>query len=217
MDKDFKELKKMYSWDSITIKQYEEINDILQDDEMDTTSKTNELMAVIEGVESDTIWNMSITEWHKHSQYLSFLNDFKLKDFKSDKVKIGDMEFNISQDMNNICVAQWMDYQNLANEKTDIANLLSVFLVPIGKKYGEDYDVLELRKFIKENCNFFIAQGILSFIYTKYANSLKASLQYLVKIMRREKNKEKKAVIEKQYHIMVKQIKSLTNSIFCAQ
>lgn len=74
--------------------------------------------------------------------------------------------------------------------------MLSVFLIPKGKKYGEGYSIDDTIKEIGEYLSIVDAQSILFFFIILYQSltkvTLDCSIKDLKKVMKKTKNKEEK-------------------------
>lgn len=155
-------------WNSISIAKYEEIVDIINAKNDDITT-TVELLKTVFG--DKDYWNLPMNELTTYSRQLAFINEppkFEVPT-KLKKVIIAGREFNVMADLDKITVAQFTDFQGLAHLKnTGLEDALSIFLVPADKKsYNTDYDILEVREYIKNNCSLVQSQSILGFVLVK--------------------------------------------------
>lgn len=178
-----KEINK-YSWENITISTYFKILDILSDESLSEIDKQVSLVSLIEGITEDEVLNMPIQEAGNRFSKLIFLNSFNLiPNYKPKKIKIGELELKVIEDTGSISTGQFIDYQAWVvkpfNESMD--KLLSIFLIPVGKKYNDGYDLIEVQNTIRECMTFREAQSLLNFILAKYLKLFRTSLRYLVK------------------------------------
>ena len=91
-----------------------------------------------------------------------------------------------------LTTAQYIDFQSYSKD-SDYSKMLSVFLVPKGKKYGEGYDALEV---INDVSTMPVGEvlGLMGFFIILYRSWSRALLKYSSRILRkaakREKNQE---------------------------
>ena len=97
-------------------------------------------------------------------------------------ITIDGEEFNVVQDARELTAGQYIDYQHyLGVDDFDgqLPNILTVFVIPKGKKYGEGYNMAELAKLFKDKMPIITALEISSFFLRQSLTSIKASLTSL--------------------------------------
>lgn len=206
--------KYKYDWSNITIDQYYNILDVLNSDS-DDLDKNVELLSIVSGMSIDEILGMSMQKVAEELLQLRFLNTFTLiPNYHPNRIKLGD-EMLIVQDTNKMCYGQFIDYQAYVKKplRNSIHLILSVFLIPEGKNYNSGYDILEVQKLIRDKMSFREAQSLLNFMLTKYIQSYKDSLKYLVKQMNKIRDPEKKETMMLKIQEMNKQMKNLASTI----
>lgn len=73
-------------------------------------------------------------------------------------------KFVIQYDVQKMTAAQYIDFQNLQRDsKKNFKYLFMCFLVPKGKKYGEDYDVLALADELYDKVPISVVSDIMFF------------------------------------------------------
>lgn len=175
-----------YSWSHITGNQYFDMLDIINDPDKDEITKQAELVAIVEGCTADDVLNLSMTEAATKFNKLIFLNKFELlKKYNPKKIVISGNEYTVI-DVKSMNVAQYIDYQNYISMqfRDSYDKILSLFLVPIGHKYNEGYDVLDVQRVIRTELSWQEVQSLLNFILREYVSSLMHSRKYLVRKMR---------------------------------
>lgn len=124
------------TWKDITLQQYEDILQILQD-EKDDFVKTARVVKVVYDINLEEI---PITEINKYfTEIVDLLNTPIQKAKPKKKYVIGDNVYTVNKfdDMN---LAQFMDYHELAKDiENNINKIVAIFLIPEGKKYNEGY------------------------------------------------------------------------------
>lgn len=128
------------SWNDITLGTYMKITEILQS-EKDDTDKTFDLIDCIYKIDSK---DLTIQELHNYS--ISFMNeDMKNVEIKNEYV-INGREYVLGSDLTIVSVAQFVDYNEYIKNGAKFNEILSVFFIPKGKKYGEGYDIKHVQE-----------------------------------------------------------------------
>ena len=137
----------MKTWKDITLRQFNKIQDLLQ--EIDEYTTLN-IIDVIYDVDSANLPAMEVMNKYAHS--LDFLmttipTNEKLKDVYT----INQREYNSNINLTQMTTAQFVDYQNYTKENpVDISKCLSVFIIPKGHTYNDGYDLKQVQEDIKD-------------------------------------------------------------------
>ena len=137
----------MKTWKDITLRQFNKIQDLLQ--EIDEYTTLN-IIDVIYDVDSANLPAMEVMNKYAHS--LDFLmttipTNEKLKDTYT----INQREYNSNINLTQMTTAQFVDYQNYSKENpVDISKCLSVFIIPKGHTYNDGYDLKQVQEDIKD-------------------------------------------------------------------
>ena len=137
----------MKTWKDITLRQFNKIQDLLQ--EVDEYTTLN-IIDVIYDVDSANLPAMEVMNKYAHS--LDFLmttipTNEKLKETYT----INQREYNSNINLTQMTTAQFVDYQNYSKENpVDISKCLSVFIIPKGHTYNDGYDLKQVQEDIKD-------------------------------------------------------------------
>ena len=137
----------MKTWKDITLRQFNKIQDLLQ--EIDEYTTLN-IIDVLYDVDSADMPAMEVMNKYAHS--LDFLmttipTNEKLKD----TYIINQREYNSNINLTQMTTAQFVDYQNYSKENpVDISKCLSVFIIPKGHTYNDGYDLKQVQEDIKD-------------------------------------------------------------------
>lgn len=204
------EIKKK-SWDSIGIADYRKIRDLNLDKDLSETEKGMALLAILCDVDENEVWNLSVGEVQGLLSQISWVNDFKVDEKKYRHYDINGVRYDIELDVNKMTVSQYVDFQNYAKSGVtpeNMAEILSCFLIPEGKKYNEDYDIVKTVKDIDEYLPFPKAQGLLFFYLRGLQSSIKALRVYSAwqakKMMKGSPRKEVRAKIKEMDEMLQK-------------
>lgn len=184
---------KYKNWESISIKKFDEISDILSHinnvNEDEALEININLLSILCDVSVEEIEDLPLTEFSKLVKQTEFLKEMPKVDIK-EKYVINGNKYVLCANVSKMTTAQYIDYQTLVkNADKNVKELLSVFLIPEGKKYG-DYD---LEKVIDNIYNYLpIADArAISFFFTLVLQSLTRAT--LISLERRTKKELKKA------------------------
>lgn len=176
-------MKKVNSWKDISIAKFREIVSIAKEEELSEQEKDIKLLAIVNGITEDDVWNTQISEMSQLKDNLKFLNEApKAEDKKFSTYTINEKEYDIITDMNKFTYGQYIDFQTHYQDNDNISKVLSVILVPQGKKYGDGYDLVELMTEIDNNVNIIDAKSICFFFVKSLQNLIKSTLDYLEKV-----------------------------------
>lgn len=137
----------MKTWKDITLRQFNKIQDLLQ--EIDEYTTLN-IIDVLYDVDSANMPAMELMNKYAHS--LDFLTttiptNEKLKETYT----INQREYNSNINLTQMTTAQFVDYQNYSKENpVDISKCLSVFIIPKGHSYNDGYDLKQVQDDIKD-------------------------------------------------------------------
>lgn len=196
------------NYNKLTIGKYLELIEILEDDALADIDKNVEIIALLDDKEVDVIYDLPLAEFNEKIQKTSFLYEEPKPVMVSTVYKLGDMELESTLDLNKLTTAQFIDYQSYVKEKNRMVELLSVFLIPKGCTYNKDYDILEVQRVIRENMSITQAMGLSDFFLLLYrgllTSSLSSSIKRLKKMAKKEKNLEKRKLMEQAIRNMEK-------------
>lgn len=205
--------KIQFDWNQISISKYYEIKDIIEDKDTDAISKNVQLVALMLDKDEQEVWDMELTEVGEYIKALSFLDKFEIPKHPNMNITLPGYRIKVMKDITKINMAQYVDYQNFMRMplRESMDKILSIFLIPEGKTYNTDYDIIDLQKNIRENLSFRVAEGLLGFFLRRWGESLVRSLDYYRKTAKKEKDPQKKKEMEEMLDQIKKKIKDLTS------
>ena len=207
---------KYNNWSEISIKKFDEINNILSHinnvNEDEALEININLLSILCDVSVEEIEDLPLTEFSKLVKQTEFLKEMPKVDIKDNYV-INGKKYVLCANVSKMTTAQYIDYQTLVkNADKNVKELLSVFLIPKGKKYGE-YDLEEV---MNDIYNYFpIADArAVSFFFTLVLQSLtKATLISLERRTKKELKKTKTKEEKEKIEILLETIRLSKNSI----
>lgn len=175
-------------WSNISVKQYYEILDILNDEVGDAIEYNTRLIDCIWGIDSADI---PIVRFSWYLDELKFLQEpYKPKTPKKEYVIKG-IKFRPTLDVSKITTAQYIDYQEFL-KRNEHKLLLNVLFI----KDGEDYGQSDYSDFLWENLTLPDYSDVMFFFLRLLNNltmdTLNSSKKTLKKMYRMEKDPKKK-------------------------
>lgn len=171
------------------------------------------ILSILYDMSEDEILELPIPEYKKLVIGSSFLTIPPTPyDKIPDTIIINNKKYNVIKDIRRMSAGQYIDYQNYIKDKSPkmLPFLLSCFLIPKGKKYGEDLE--EVLEDIN-NLSILDAISLSAFFLKKWESSTRATLIYLIWKMKRMMKKEKNEKVKEQMKIAIQKMTMLRNTI----
>ena len=177
----------------LPIGKWMEIRDIQRDEAIeDNYTKTVAMLSVLSDIAEEDLYDKKLEDFSRMTGEMSFL----LKEVPQvpvcDKYKMGGYELVLVNSLRDLTASQFIDYQTFVKD-TDkyIVELLSIFLVPKGKKYCKDYDIADVQKAIRDNMSIADAMSVSAFFLDLFKVLYKSMRIYLTKTLKKMKKKMK--------------------------
>ena len=176
----------------LPLSKYLKTLEIFNDKYMSDLDKNIEILAIYSDTTVDDILKLRPEVVGTHLADMSnVISSYKPSNSKHPKnIKINDQVYNVNYNIGKLNMAQYIDFQQTIVNKNYLENLpalLSIFIIPKGHKYNDDYDILELRNILENNMTLDEALSIVFFLKTKSISLIKLKLLYyklMLKIMR---------------------------------
>lgn len=139
--KDFKEIE----WNDLSVRQFMEISNVHNKEEEDDFY---DYLAIIHNTTKDDIMSRNYHEVIDMMRELRFLTKEPKKGLRPRKsYNINGTEYEVLLDPNDMTTAQYIDFQMIDSDyENHIADILSIMLIPKGKKYNEGYKIEEAKE-----------------------------------------------------------------------
>lgn len=190
---------KYKNWTDINVNTFKRLRDIKTDihSDIDALEANISLLSILCDCSEDDISNLNTSTFTKLLQQTDFLKSLPKIDIK-DKYVINGKKYELFLTMKEMSVAQYIDFQTYFKEKDKYFNeLLSIFLIPKGKKYNEGYDIAEVINDIGEHLSILDANSIMFFFVISFQSLTKVTLNSLIKRLKKMKNEVEKEKLEK--------------------
>lgn len=184
------------SFSKLPIGKYEEILAISRED-AEEIDKSVAILSVLTGHPEEEILHLPIAEFTELSAKAQFLTADGFRGGRmAKKYILGDWVLHPVTDYRRLETAQYLDFQTyVADLENRMVELVSVLLVPKGKRYNEGYDILELQKAIRENMTVTEGATIVGFFLTLCSRSIKDSLRFSKRMAKGIRDREKRTEI----------------------
>jgi hypothetical protein len=170
-----------------------EIRDVQRDEAIeDKYTKTIAMLSILSDVPEEELYDLKLEDFSRMTGEMAFL----LKEVPQvpvcDRYKIGGYDLVLVRDLKELTASQFIDYQTFIKD-TDkyIVELLSIFLIPKGKKYCKDYDIVDVQKAIRENLSIADAMSVSAFFLDLFKVLYRSMQIYLTKMLKKMKKKMK--------------------------
>lgn len=126
-------------WKDITLKQFYQIQDLLDEPDEYTTFNMLDLIYDIDSA------SMTLQELSKYNSALDFIGkDVPVVNLKN-QYEINGTVYNSNYNLTTVTASQFVDYQNYTKENK-WENFLSVFFIPVGHTYNDGYDMKKVKE-----------------------------------------------------------------------
>ena len=199
------------NYKSLPLGDYQDILALCKDESLEELDRQVKILSILTKMDEDTLLNLPIQEFKVLTSRMGFLEkDLPTKVTRLEKsYKIGKFELVPVTDMRKVITAQYIDFQSFhqAGFEDHFVEILSCLLVPKGKKYNQDYDIIEVQDAIRKDLNVHDAASLYAFFIFSCRESIKDmltfSLQETQKIKDKEKREKIQGQIKDQIHLLV--------------
>lgn len=174
-----------------------------------------EIVAALSGKTEEELLNMPITDFQALSAQCGFIHTQPKIGKPKKRRQLGSFDCVVDLDPEQLTTAQYIDFKELAPKANEhIEVLLSVFLIPKGKRYNEGYNMRELHKAILEHLPITEAQSILAFFLRRLQRLTESTLIFSAALMKAQEMRmtgEKKEQMKELMKKMTEAIHSYKN------
>lgn len=187
-------MKIIDNYRDLPIGKYLEICEIDRRADIDELAKQVSIIAILTGRTEEEIYNLPLEQYRELSAKTTYVRQEYNGEIVTAKVYgINGMLLVPVEDFRKITTAQYIDFQTFAKDpEKNIVELISTMLVPKGKKYCQDYDVLELQKALRQHLSVADALSLLAFFFVRYQTLIKDSLTFSKEAAMKLRDSEKK-------------------------
>ena len=203
-------MKMIDNYRDLPIGMYLEICEIDKRKDIEDIAKQVSIIALLTGKSEEEIYNSSIEEYKEMAKKSAFLSHPYDGEVLTAKIyRIEDWVLQPVEDFRKITTAQYIDFQTFAQfGEEKIVEIISVMLVPKGKKYNQGYDVVELQNALRQHLSVADAISLFAFFFVQYNRLIKDSLtscrEAAMKLRDPEKKRRTLRELDKQERNLLK-------------
>ena len=190
------------SYKSLPIGDYQKILALCKDDGLEELDRQVKILSILTGIGEDEILDLPIQEFKVMTSRMGFLErDLPTEVTRlEESYRIGRFDLVPVIDMRKISTAQYIDFQSFhqAGCKEHFVEILSCILIPKGRKYNQDYDIIEVQDAIRRDLNVHDGASIYAFFMFSCRESIKDILTFSLQETKKIKDKAKKEKIQEQ-------------------
>lgn len=204
------------SYKDLSLKKYLELRniDIVDNEPLDIQA---EMIAILSDSDVESVLNMPLSEYQKMATQLVFLNETPEPMKKiPNEMTVNGKKYRVLKDAREMTAGAYIDYQNYIKDSDNIEHnlplILSCFVIPKGKKYGEDYDIDDVIHDM-EALPIETVMGLSAFFLSRSQTLINSTLTYLDWKVKRMEKKEKKTEIREKMMEARRKIHSLRDLV----
>ena len=190
------------SYKSLPIGDYQKILALCKDDGLEELDRQVKILSILTGIGEDEILDLPIQEFKVMTSRMGFLE----RDLPTEVTRLEESyricRFDLVPviDMRKISTAQYIDFQSFhqAGFEEHFVEILSCILIPKGRKYNQDYDIIEVQDAIRRDLNVHDGASIYAFFMFSCRESIKDILTFSLQETKKIKDKAKKEKIQEQ-------------------
>lgn len=143
---------------------YKKLFEIIRKDWENELDMNLAMVSVLSDIPIEDITNMEVNKLQEFINNIKFIETPYKPKTPETTYNIGNKEYKVFFNVNKMTASQYIDFQNFYKKYDDfMPNLAACFLLPNGKKYGEDYDPLDEAEFLNNHLTIDIFSDIMFF------------------------------------------------------
>ena len=188
------------NYKSLPLGKYLDICQVCKDESLEEIERQVKILSILSDMTEEEILHLPIPKYKEMVVASRFLEDVDKNRHKAARLYIvGDWKLLPTMDYRKMETAQYVDFQTFAPMvETHMAELLSCLLVPVGCRYNEGYDILEVQQALKDNLSVTDALSLSAFFLTKFKNLIMDSLNSCRQEVRTIKDKSRRSQMEER-------------------
>lgn len=188
------------SYDKLPLYKWFEINEIITSDDSDIDKQIN-MICVLGDYERDYVENLKLDDYSRLVNKTKFILTMPKTEMPEKVYALGEFKLEPMLNARDMNVAQYTDYSTylqMEDMQERMTGLISVFLIPKGKKYNDGYSIERVKELILTELTVDKALSLSAFFLEYTKAWLKGTQTYLVKTLRKMKmTKEQREKMEK--------------------
>lgn len=188
------------NYKSLPLGKYLDICQVCKDESLEEIDRQVKILSILSDMSEEEILHLPIAKYKEMVAASRFLEDVDKNRHKASRLYIvEDWQLVPTMDYRKMETAQYVDFQTFAPlVETHMAELLSCLLVPVGCRYNEGYDIIEVQQALKDKLSVTDALTLSAFFLTRYRKLIKDSLNSCKQEIRLMKDKTKMRQMEER-------------------
>lgn len=179
-------------WKDVTLGTFQRMNEISQIE--NEVERVVEYVALFNGMKTDDVLALPLDKFKEYMKDLAWMNTPPEIEQPREEYTINGHTYVLTMNFHKLTTAQYIDFQSYTKSE-DYSQMLSVFLIPKGKKYGEGYDAWEVQRDLKAMPVGEVL-GLMGFFIILYRSWSRALLKYSSRILKKAAKREKSQELE---------------------
>lgn len=173
---------------------YKKLFEIIRKDWENELDMNLAMVSVLSDIPIEDITNMEVNKLQEFINNIKFIETPYKPKTPETTYNIGNKEYKVFFNVNKMTASQYIDFQNFYKQYDDfMPNLAACFLLPNGKKYGEDYDPIDEAEFLNTHLTIDIFSDIMFFfvnlLQVSTLSTLHSSEREMKKRLRKTRDK----------------------------
>ncbi len=187
------------SYDKLPVGKYLEACAVSCDMSRDMTGRTVAYISILSDMKETEVLLLPLEEFTDMARKTAFLCNDAEPDELADCYRLGSLELVPVRDFRKMTAGQYIDFQALAKNPHDhLVDILAVFLVPKGMKYGDGYEIDDVKAAIRDMLPVTAALALQAFFLKSLHDLIHASLISSERALKLVRNPEKRKMIQSQ-------------------
>ena len=167
-------------YNHLSVGKYLEIQKVAKDEELSDIDNQVAFISILSDLSEDEVLDLPILEYKALSEQTAFLKKpIDVPKNIASSYSLDGWELVPTTDIRKMTTAQYIDFQNFSKEGEDkLIEVLSCFLIPKGKKYNEDYDIMEVHRVIRDYLGIAHCLALAAFFLSRFNRLMRSMLIY---------------------------------------
>ena len=193
-------MKIIDNYRDLPIGMYLEICEISRRTDIEELHKQVSILSILTGRSEEEIYDLPIGDYKElvsKSRFLAHEYDGEVLTAKT--YALEGWLLQPVEDYRKITTAQYIDFQTFIKDpERNIVEIISVMLIPKGKKYNQDYDIVELQNVLRRCLSVADALSLYAFFFVQFRQSIKDSLIFSKEAAMKLRDPEKRKRVLKE-------------------
>lgn len=174
-------------WEDINLGMFQRMNEISTRDE--EIERVVGFVALFNDLTEEEVLDLPLDKFKAYIKEMAWMNTPPEPAMPREDYVINGKEYKLTMNFHKLTTAQYIDFQGYS-KSDDYSQMLSVFLIPKGHKYGDGYDVYEVQEDLK-TLPVQEVLGLMGFFIVLYRSWSAALLRYSSRVLRKAAKREK--------------------------